>query len=154
MGNPGFNTAEHHRSIMKTSLFNSCFVALFMACFAVSTATAAHKKSDPIEQARHHLEQAHNLLTKKEEGVAAKKGADISSIISVLIEAETSLNDTKNNKGSNISVALKLVGDAKAELESAKGGGQEDAHLSKADGIVQDALKHVMQAVRVHGAKS
>jgi hypothetical protein len=50
-------------------------------------------------------------------------------------------------------VALKLVADAKSELEAAKGG-QEEAHLSKADELIQDALKHVIQAIRVHGAKS
>jgi hypothetical protein len=139
--------------IMNTPLFNSTVVVLLVAFFTCS-AVAAHKKNDPIEQARHHLERAHDLINKKEGGAVAKKGKkDIPNIINVLGEAETSLAETKNNKGSNTSVSLKLIADAKAELEAAKGG-QEEAHLSKADEDIQDALKHVMQAIRVHGARS
>ena len=138
---------------MKTPRFNSTFITLLMALFTCGAASA-HKKSDPVEQARFHLERAHDLLNKKEDGAVSKKGkTDIPNIINVLEKAETSLNETKNNKGSNTPVALKLIADAKAELEAAKGG-QQDAHLSKADADIQDALKHVMQAVRIHGAKS
>lgn len=134
---------------MKTPLFSTLVIALILALLP-ENGMAKIGRGAPIEQARHHLEKAHSLLTKSEEGATLKKKEKpvIPTVISLLSDAEMSLHEAKNNKGSNTPVALKLIADAKAELDAAKGG-KESEHFAKADDLIMDALKHVIQAIHV-----
>ena len=140
--------------LMKTRLFITLAV---LSCFAVTLSAKKPGPHSPIEEAKDHLEHAHSLLTAKEEGAGGggkkkKRKASIPNIINALNNAEVSLTEAKNNKGTNTSVALKFIAEAKTELEAAIG--DEGDHLPKAEKAIDEALKRVMEAIRVHAAKS
>lgn len=137
---------------------NSRSVVGFLLLLSLISSLSAKKpgRHSPIEEARDHLEKAHSLITMKEEGggTGKKRGkANIPNIINVLTDAELRLSEAKNNKGSNTDVALKFIADAKSELEAAKAGSEAE-HLQKAEKAIDEALKRVMQGIRVHAAKS
>jgi hypothetical protein len=118
----------------------------------VICATAVFARSPRYNDARKSLEKAHSLVEQRNAGM---KGANVEEILKAVINAETHLNDAKNNRGSALPVALKAVGDAKTELLAAQSGKEgQDAHVQKADQHIQDALKHVMQALHEHPGKS
>lgn len=119
--------------------------SLAIAFVGVLLAITSAKALVPIQEARQHLERAQSLITKKEAGGKAK----IPAIITALSAAETSLAEAKNNKGSALPVAIKLTGEAKAEVEAAKGDASGE-HLKKAEELIQNALKHVMLGIRTH----
>jgi len=114
--------------------------------------TVAFARSPRYEDTRKSLEKAHSLVEQRNAGM---KGADVDAILKAVINAETHLNDAKNNRGSALPMALKAVGDAKTELTAAQSGKEgQNAHVQKADQYIQDALKHVMEALHQHPAKS
>src|SRR4051794_19722846 len=138
----------HQTAAMNRRLF---IVIAVLASFAGALCAKKPGPHSPIEEARDHLEHAHSMLTAKEEGAGGKKKrkkVSIPGIINVLSNAETSLAEAKNNKGTNTNVALKNIADAKTELEASKSG-DEEAHLQKAEAAIDEALKHVMEAIRV-----
>ena len=126
---------------MKTRSLAIAFVCMILA----ATSATFAKALPPIQEARQHLEHAQTLIAKKEAG--GKAG--IPAIIAALAAAETSLGEAKKNKGTTVNIATKMTGDAKAELEAAKGeaGGE---HMKKAEELIQGALKHVMDGIRNH----
>ena len=116
-----------------------------VASFTTSFAAA----QTPIQEARQHLERAHTLLVKKEEGDVGKKAMPkYGNIVAALSAAEVSLNEVKKNKGSNTNVALKFTAEAKAEVDLAKDGGSD--HLDKAQTAIEQALKRVMQSIEIN----
>lgn len=103
----------------------------------------------PVQEARNHLERAIGLLNKKEQGAGKKRLISLPNIISILSNTESSLNEVKKNKGTNIHVALKFVATAKAELEAAKSGAESE-HLEQAEAALQEALKRVLKMIQLN----
>ena len=123
------------------------YLSIVLAVVASFTSGLAAK--EPIQKARHDLERAHSMLTAQSEGGKGgigKNKATLPNIVAALSDAEVSLNGANNNKGTNLNVALKFIAEAKAELEAAKGGGDE--HLDKAQKAIEEALKRVMQGIK------
>lgn len=119
-----------------------------LASFGTVLAAAPY----PIQKARAHLERAHNLLANREANGGGNKGnedkAKFPNIVAALSDAELSLSEVKDNKGTNTNVALKYIAEAKSELDAAKDG--QGDHLQKAQTAIQEALKRVMQSIAIN----
>ena len=120
---------------------------LLITLAVLATFTGALAAKTPIQKARTHLENARSLLTQKEEGGGKRKRkATIPNVINALNDAEVSLQEARNNKGTTLNAALKFIAEAKAELEAAKAGAEAE-HLNKAQKAIDEALKRVLQGI-------
>jgi hypothetical protein len=113
-------------------LLRLCFALLFLA----SAISATAGKRPPMLEARENLERAVTLL--QQPNVKKEKKHE-NAVANQLNRALLNLEEVKENKGSQLPLAIKDVKAAQAELTT----GDDEVHRAKALELVQSALKHV-----------
>lgn len=124
-------------------------VILVIAMSLAGSLLADHTR--PIVVALDLVGKAKNQLEAVKAGGGGgkkKHHATINNVIGDLNRAETKILEAKNNKGSNSTVAMKFIDEAKTELEGAKSDKDNSVkHLEKASVAIEEAFKRVKLAV-------
>jgi hypothetical protein len=122
--------------------FRILLIASLVMIASLGSALAA---PPPFKKACNDLERAHSIVTALQEGGKGgigKSKATLPNLVTALSDAEVSLNEAKEGKGTNRNVALHFIAQAKKTLEAAQGRASSD-QLADVKQAIKEALKRV-----------